>query len=89
MTQASVSSTATLSPGTRYVLAIANGSAGTVSPTFTGNFGTAGVVPENSTSAFTVAAGATKWIEFVAFTTGLSINDTTSTIYWLLTEVKP
>lgn len=87
MTTADVQSTATLTPGKRYILAIVNGSAGTISPTFADAFGTCSVFPENSTTAFTVATGVTKWITFYAFTSTLYLNDTTATVYWLLTPI--
>ena len=87
MIQASVQSTATLTLGKRYLLAIVNGSAGTITPTIADTFGTAGLFPENSTTAYSVATGVTKWITFFAFTSGLQLNDTSSTVYWLLTPI--
>ena len=87
MIQASVQSTATLTPGKRSLLGIANGSAGTVTPIIGDTFGTAGLFPENSTTAFSVATSVTKWITFYAFTSEFSLNDTSSTVYWLLTPI--
>lgn len=89
MISAAEQSTVTdLVPSRRYLLGIVNGTAGTVSPTFSDMFGTAAVVPENSTTPFTVAAGATKWLEFIAFTTSLTLNDPDALIYWTLTPAK-
>lgn len=91
MISAATQSTADLTPGRRYVLALVNGSAGTVGPIWTDTTGSVGVpvVPENSTTAFTVAAGATKWLEFVAWTNGLILDSADPAIYWTVTPVLP
>ncbi len=87
MISADVQSTAATTPGKRYLLGINNVSGSAVNPAFTGSVGTVAVVPENSTTAFTVASTAFKWITFYAVSEGVDIGTTDAGVSWALIPI--
>jgi len=89
MPLASVQSTAEMTPGRRYVLAIANASASTVTPQIKVGAAYYGINLEGGTTAFTVAAGATKWLELPAFGTILDVVTTDVLVHWELFPILP
>jgi hypothetical protein len=86
MITADAQSTAKTTPGTRYLLGINNVSGSTVNPTYSGAAVGINIVPENSTTSFTVATTTFKWITFYAVSTGIEINSTDGGVSWILVK---
>ncbi len=88
MITADVQSTALTSPGQRYLLAINNASGSTVTATYTGAAAGIPIVPENSTTSFSVAATAFKWITFYAVSEGVDLGTSDGGVSWILSPIN-